>query len=52
MILLISFSKFLDALPAFTYARAVANPWSIYLGVKILRPYPYLVPYLASDTIR
>ena len=51
VICLISFSKFSDALPAFTCASAIGNLWNICLCVKILRPSPYFVLYLASDTI-
>ena len=51
MICLISFSKFSDVLPAFTCARAIGNLWTICLGVNILRPSPYFVLYLPSDTI-
>ena len=47
----ISFSKFLDVLPAFTCARAVGILWSIYLSVTIFNPFPRVVSYLASDTI-
>ena len=35
MICLVSFSKFLEVLPAFTYARANGNLWNICLGVNI-----------------
>ena len=51
MIYLISFSKSSDALPTFTYARAIGNLSSICLGVNILRPSSYFVLYVASDTI-
>ena len=51
VIFLISFSKFSDVLPAFNFASAIGNLWSIYLGVNILRPSPYFVLLLASDTI-
>ena len=37
MICLSSFNKFLGVLPAFTYAGAIGNLWSICLGLKILR---------------
>ena len=37
----ISFSKFLGVVPACTCARAVGNPWSIFLGASILRPLPF-----------
>ena len=37
VICLISFSKFSDALPAFTCARAVGNLWRISLRLNILR---------------
>ena len=56
MIWLISFSKFLDVLPAFTCASAIGNASSVCLGVKILsclwfktlckivvRPFPYFL---------
>ena len=33
----ISFSKFSDVLRAFTCASAIVNPWSICLGVSVLR---------------
>ena len=33
---LISFNRFSGLLPAFTYARAIGNLWSICLGVNIL----------------
>ena len=36
IIYLVSFSKFSDVLPAFTCTRAIANIWSICLGVNIL----------------
>ena len=55
MICLISFNKFPDVLPAFscyrTYFLHIGNLLSICLGVKILRPSPYFVLYLASDAI-
>ena len=51
IICLISFCKFSEVLPAFTYPRAIGNLWSICLGVNILRPSPYFVLYLTSDTI-
>ena len=35
MICLISYSKFSDVLPAFTYASATGNLWSTCLGVLI-----------------
>ena len=35
MICLISYRKFSDVLPAFTYASAIGYPWSTCLGVLI-----------------
>ena len=46
---LISFSKFSDVLPAFNWASAIGNHWSICLGVNILWLFPYFALYLASD---
>ena len=37
---LISFNKLSELVPAFTYARAIGNLWSICLGVNILSPFP------------
>ena len=37
MIFLILYNKFSDVLTAFTCARAIGDPWSICLGVNILR---------------
>ena len=51
MICLISFNKFLEVLPAFASAKAIGNLWSIYLGVKTLRPSPDFVLRLTSDII-
>ena len=36
IICLISFSKVLDILPAFSFARAIGNRWSIFLGINTL----------------
>ena len=36
----ISFSKFSDVLLAITYAKAIANLWSICLAVNCLSPLP------------
>ena len=49
MICLISFSTFLDVLPAFTCARAIGNFSSICLEINILRLSDL---YLASDIIK
>ena len=51
IISLISFVKFSDILPAFTWVSAIDNLPSICLGVNILRPSPWTDLYLASDTI-
>ena len=51
MICLISFNKFSEVLPAFASAKAIGNLWSIYLGVKTLRPSPDFVLRLTSDII-
>ena len=40
MLCLISFSKFLDMILAFTCARTIGNLWSICLGVDIFNPFP------------
>ena len=45
------FNKILDVLPAFTCARTSGNLWSICLGVNIFSPSPWIVLYLASDTM-
>ena len=37
IIYIISFGKFSDVLPAVTFAWAIVNLWSFYLGVNILR---------------
>ena len=37
---MISFSKFSDVLPAFTYARAIGNLRSFCLGVDVLNSFP------------
>ena len=37
---MISFNTFSELLPAFACARAIANLWSICLGVNILSPVP------------
>ena len=37
IICLISFSKFSDALPIFTYVSVIGNLWSICLGLNILK---------------
>ena len=42
MICIISFSKFADVLPDFTCARPIGNLSSIYLGVNILNPLPFI----------
>ena len=42
IIYLISFSNFSDALPDFTCASAIGNLWSIYLGVNIFNPIPFV----------
>ena len=47
-----SFSKFPDVLPAFSYASAIDNLWSICLDVNILKSLPYFALYLASDSKR
>ena len=47
----ISFNKLSGLLPAFTYAKAIGNLWSIDLEVNILSPSPYFALYLASDLI-
>ena len=52
IIFLNPFSKFSDVLPAFNFARAIGNLWSICLGVNILRPSPHFVLQLAQDTIQ
>ena len=52
MICLISLSKFSDALPSFTCARAIYNFWSICLGVNILGPSPDFVLHLATYTVK
>ena len=39
MISLISFSKFFDVLPAFTWTRVIGNLWSVFLGVNIFNPF-------------
>ena len=48
IICLIWFSKISDVLPAFTCASAIVNLWRICLGIKILRPSPWIDLYLAS----
>ena len=40
MICVTSFSKCLDALPAFTCVKAIGNLWSICLGVNIFNSFP------------
>ena len=40
MIFLISFNKFSDVLPAFTFAKVIGNLLSICLGVDIFSPFP------------
>ena len=50
-ICLVSSSKILDELPAFTSARSISNPWIICLGVNILRPFPCFESYAALCTI-
>ena len=51
IICLISFSKFSDVLPAFTYVRAIGSLWSICLGLDIFNPFPCFALYLASNVI-
>ena len=48
----ISFSKFLDAISAFTCAREICNLWCIYLGVDSFNLFSWLVSYLYSDTMK
>ena len=42
MICIISFSKFLDVLLAFTCIRTIGTIWSICLEVNIFNPFPYV----------
>ena len=49
-ICLISFGAFSDVLPVFICEKTIGNLWSICFGVNILRPFPFFVLYLASDT--
>ena len=51
IICLISFNKFFELLPGFTYARAIGNLWSICLGVNILSHVPLVALIFASDII-
>ena len=49
-----SFSKFSYSLPAFTFARAIVNLWSIYLGVNSLIPFPFVgfsgnIPFIVNS---
>ena len=46
----ISYSKFSDVLPAFTYASIVGNLRSICLRVNILSPSQGFTLYLFSDS--
>ena len=50
IIFLISFGKFSDVLPSFTFATAIANLRSICLGLNVFSPSPYFALYLASDS--
>ena len=53
MICLISFNKFSDVLPGFTWARAIGNLWSICLAVEIFNLFSFVsfignIPFLKS----
>ena len=50
MLWLISFSKFSDVLPAFTFASAIDNLESNCLRLTILRSLEHFALYLASDS--
>ena len=57
MIRLISFSKLSDVLTALTWTRAIANIWSICLGVSIFTPFPCVAccfywKYSTSESIK
>ena len=43
VICLLSFSKFSDVLPVFTYVRVIGNLWSICFELNTLIPFPYFL---------
>ena len=51
MICLILFSTFSVVIPAFTYANAIGNLWSICITVNILSPLSWIDLYLESNIV-